>query len=443
MASESQVADRIGLATTELLPRVATHLRRGDVAGAEKLCWEVLQTQPERADALFGLGLVAERARRLDEAIGLLQRALAAELRIEICLNLARMLAAAGRDGDALADVRRRLDRAPRDADALARLAALEEARKDIAGAVATYRQLLAVRPEIADAWFQLGILLNRIRRFADAVPALRRAASLDPRFAATPNLGNALLRQGEAAQAVSAYDASLAANPREIRAIANKAVALTELGDRAGARRLLDYDRFLRPIRLQPPDGYASLEDFNGALARFAMEHPTLAFEPPPRSTRGGSQTGEIDGATHGPMAALEGMLRAQAELYLAALPEDPGHPFLATRPQRWWLSIWATVLQAEGHQVPHLHPDGHIGGVYYVQLPRAVAESGDAHEGWIEFGRPPPAFRCRAEPETRMVQPEEGMLLLFPSYFYHRTIPFRSHGLRISIAFDLVPEA
>jgi hypothetical protein len=30
---------------------------------------------------------------------------------------------------------------------------------------------------------------------------------------------------------------------------------------------------------------------------------------------------------------------------------------------------------------------------------------------------------------------------MILFPSYFYHRTIPFESSQRRISIAFDAVP--
>jgi hypothetical protein len=31
---------------------------------------------------------------------------------------------------------------------------------------------------------------------------------------------------------------------------------------------------------------------------------------------------------------------------------------------------------------------------------------------------------------------------MLTFPSYFWHRTIPFASEEDRISIAFDLIPE-
>jgi hypothetical protein len=30
---------------------------------------------------------------------------------------------------------------------------------------------------------------------------------------------------------------------------------------------------------------------------------------------------------------------------------------------------------------------------------------------------------------------------MILFPSYFYHRTVPFRSDDYRISIAFDIIP--
>jgi hypothetical protein len=44
---------------------------------------------------------------------------------------------------------------------------------------------------------------------------------------------------------------------------------------------------------------------------------------------------------------------------------------------------------------------------------------------------------------PEVRAVQPEEGMMILFPSYFYHRTVPFETGETRISIAFDVMPVA
>jgi hypothetical protein len=38
-------------------------------------------------------------------------------------------------------------------------------------------------------------------------------------------------------------------------------------------------------------------------------------------------------------------------------------------------------------------------------------------------------------------LVRPEEGLMLLFPSYFYHRIRPFDSSGVRVSVAFDVKP--
>jgi len=48
-----------------------------------------------------------------------------------------------------------------------------------------------------------------------------------------------------------------------------------------------------------------------------------------------------------------------------------------------------------------------------------------------------------------VKAFRPEDGLMMVFPSYFYHRTIPFEAttpiEGAeqRISIAFDVLPEA
>ena len=100
----------------------------------------------------------------------------------------------------------------------------------------------------------------------------------------------------------------------------------------------------------------------------------------------------------------------------------------------------MWATVLDEGGHQTPHIHPSGWLSGVYYVAIP--PGDGGDEH-GWIEFGRPPPEYAFREPPKTKALRPRAGLLVLFPSYFYHRTLPFSGTATRISIAFDVVPMA
>lgn len=60
------------------------------------------------------------------------------------------------------------------------------------------------------------------------------------------------------------------------------------------------------------------------------------------------------------------------------------------------------------------------------------------DPKSGWLKFGEPnrPPA-RCGPE---KFVAPQPGMLVLFPSYMCHGTVPFEG-AERLSLAFDLTP--
>ncbi len=74
-------------------------------------------------------------------------------------------------------------------------------------------------------------------------------------------------------------------------------------------------------------------------------------------------------------------------------------------------------------------------------MQVSDAVAAPEQGHDGWIEFGRPQSIYRTTASPDIRLVRPEEGLMVLFPSFFFHRTIPFEAAAERICIAFDVQP--
>ena len=74
-------------------------------------------------------------------------------------------------------------------------------------------------------------------------------------------------------------------------------------------------------------------------------------------------------------------------------------------------------------------------LSGVYYALLPE------EGEPGAIEFGRPKPPFSAGFTPEVALIRPQAGLLVLFPSFFWHRTLPFAGGGKRVSIAFDLIP--
>jgi hypothetical protein len=87
----------------------------------------------------------------------------------------------------------------------------------------------------------------------------------------------------------------------------------------------------------------------------------------------------------------------------------------------------------------VNHIHHEGWISSCYYVAVPEAVKDEG-AKQGWIKFGEPALDVVLKT-PIRRAIQPVPGKLVLFPSYMWHGTVPFRDAAARTTIAFDVVP--
>jgi hypothetical protein len=65
----------------------------------------------------------------------------------------------------------------------------------------------------------------------------------------------------------------------------------------------------------------------------------------------------------------------------------------------------------------------------------------AGHTGEGILSFGAPGLVTTPSLEPELS-VRPEVGLLVLFPSYFWHGTLPFHSEQPRLTVAFDVVPD-
>ncbi len=96
-----------------------------------------------------------------------------------------------------------------------------------------------------------------------------------------------------------------------------------------------------------------------------------------------------------------------------------------------------WANVLRHGGYNRIHNHPGAVWSGCYYVSCGETVAEP--PANGWIEFQDPRPG---NIHGGKERVEPEEGLLLIFPSWLNHFVNPFMGGGERISIAFNLDAE-
>jgi tetratricopeptide (TPR) repeat protein len=402
-----------------------------------------IDLKPDFAEAYNNLGRDLQAAGETDAAETAFRRAI--EIKpdhLGAMVNLAGALNEQRRHGQAKAVCRQALKRDGNFVPALQRLAesylGLEQAEQALAAA----RRAVKAGPSSLDAADLVVRALRQLGRDGDIADAYQQAVLRNPASAkAHQNLALHHLDRGALEAALEVSENYLAREPGDTGALAMKATILAELGDDAALAPLLDLDGLIGRYECPLPPGYDDMGAFNDALAGHVLGHPSLVPSPKGRSTRAGRHTGSLLIDPKGPIEALEKIILANVESYRADHPPTPAHPFLNRPPKFWSLNVWSVVLGEEGYQAPHIHPSGWLSGVYYVEVPSAVRNAEVSTDGCIEFGRSGHERRPTADRWLRVFRPQPGLMLLFPSYFYHRTIPSRSEERRISIAFDVVP--
>ena len=206
----------------------------------------------------------------------------------------------------------------------------------------------------------------------------------------------------------------------------------------------LADYDNFVLPVDLEPPAGFASTTEFMAVLAEELTALHVAKDHPSEQSVRGGTQTrGNLFDKRSPTIGALAAQIEQAIGEATARLPADPMHPFLARNTGRTrFEGSWSVRIKSGGFHSNHIHQRGWLSSALYVSLPDEVAmasEQGQS-EGSLAFGVPDPALKLDLEPR-RIEYPKVGRLVLFPSYFWHGTLPFSSDAPRLTVAFDAVP--
>jgi tetratricopeptide (TPR) repeat protein len=227
---------------------------------------------------------------------------------------------------------------------------------------------------------------------------------------------------------------------PLDQNALALQATAWRLMGD-ARYGQLYDYEGLVRPWRLETPKGWTHLDGFLADLAQ-ALDglHP-FRTHPLNQSLRHGSQAADLKSSKHRVIQAVFEALDAPIRSHLGWL--GPGKDPVRRRNGAGYAyqGAWSVRLRPGGFHVDHVHPEGWLSSACYIALPDAVAQTRD-REGWIKFGEPGIATLPKLAPE-HFVQPEPGMVVLFPSYMWHGTVPFGGEAPRLSLAFDLQPSA
>jgi uncharacterized protein (TIGR02466 family) len=101
--------------------------------------------------------------------------------------------------------------------------------------------------------------------------------------------------------------------------------------------------------------------------------------------------------------------------------------------------VSGWAAVNRKGHYNTAHMHPMSTWSGVYYVD---PGDEPADKLGAVLEFAHPIAAsvmtFFPNVLPSARIVRPEPGMMILFPSYLQHSVRIYQGERPRICVAFN-----
>ena len=178
-----------------LLRQALAHHQAGRLSQAAELYQRILAAEPEHADSLNLLGVIATQSGRPELALDYLGRALKVQDQSALYhCNYGQALLALGRLDDA----------------------------------IASFRRALALQPTLAEGYANLAIAFRHQGKVADAVALLRRALELKPDLPQAHNsLGNIMAEQGQLDVAIAHYDRALALNPSDAGSAANRASAL------------------------------------------------------------------------------------------------------------------------------------------------------------------------------------------------------------------------
>lgn len=304
--------------------------------------------------------------------------------------------------------------------------------------ALAALARAIEGRPDAAEMFYQLAETHWRQGDADGYGHFFRRAFLLSP----VSHIGQSAEISSYAMESAAALNARaralVARDCAFTPALAALAISEALLGADATARRLMDHDRLVRQGSVAPPQGM-SLEALNAAVAGEIRSGKRFYSEPNDRAIRHAWRFNGLARSDCPNLAMLMALLRTAVADYIGALPDEPDHPFLAARPQRFEVGGWAVVSDARGYHESHLHPRAWATGVYYVVQPEVSRREGSTR-GWLRLA-PPPGLEAIGEEvwPRRLIEPVAGRFVLMPGYFWHETEPMGVDQERICIAFEV----
>ncbi len=299
--------------------------RAGKLEDAERMYRQVLGRFPREVNALGFLGVLLHQAKKHEDAIVMLRRAIEVQPTADHFVNLSQAYRAVGRKQESLAACEHAARMAPQLPEAWNNLGTALSDQERVADAIPIFERAMKLQPAYLNALLNLINALTQQERLDEVEVLLRRAAAIGPQRAQTwVALGQLLIRRGRFTEAIDEYRRAIALAPAMAIAHNNLGYALDLVGRSEEAEQSLRRATELDPNYAEP---WANLGTLRWKQDRFdeAIEfcRRAIALKPDlaaPKATLGASLQ-QI--ARH----------REAAEVLSEAIKSRSGNPTMASQ--------------------------------------------------------------------------------------------------------------
>ena len=238
-----------------LMSQAEKHFQAGRLGEAEVLLRNALKIQPNNADALYALGLVAYRAGKTDAAILLLEEAIDLNpSTARFHTNISAMYEMTGQLQKAIEHGRVAVTLKPQSSEAHNNLGVAYLSSGEPSIALEHFSKAVAADSRNVDALLNRSKVHIRLRRPADAERDARAATEISPSNASALNgLAAALIVRNDHAGAEAAVRRALAIQPGSFEAMLNLAIALKGQKKLEDALAIANQTSQMFPSRVEP----------------------------------------------------------------------------------------------------------------------------------------------------------------------------------------------
>ncbi len=261
------------------------HHQKLELQQAEAIYRQVLQLEPNNAEALHLLGVIALQRGQNEIAVGLIEKAIKVNQTAPLFHhNAGNAYRALNKLEEAIACYQRALSLKPDFYLTHNSLGSALQEQGKADEAVAHYKRAATLKPDYLEAHYNLGVAFQGQGKLDEAIACYQHALSIKPDYwQALNNMGNTLKSLGKLEEAVACYHRALSIKPDYYEALNNLGIALQDSGKLEEAVACYHRALSLKPDRHEVLNnlGNALIKGYGKVEEAIACYHRALSIKP------------------------------------------------------------------------------------------------------------------------------------------------------------------